>query len=92
MTKEDYILLYLEDFTNFADYVYWEAAPCPILRELLLELGNTFLASCYILHFRIEDDPELKELIDSDPWAMRLQPPFYSFYAATFEVFIMNRI
>jgi len=94
MTREDYMLLYLEDYTSFVDYVYWEVIePCPILRELLLDLGDTFLASCYVLHFRIKYDPKLKKLIYSDPLIAKCEFKYkWNLDAAAFEIFIMNRV
>jgi len=63
MTKEDYMLLYLEGEDILSQFIFGMEEPCPIFRELILELENPSLAEDYALCFRIFTDPELVELI-----------------------------
>jgi len=64
MTREDYILLYLKDPNSLLHFMGETLSKsCPILREVLLEIGDSWIAETYALFFNIYDDKELENLI-----------------------------
>jgi len=79
MTREDYLLMYLKSKDTLIDFIYNMENPCPILRKLVLELGDPELAEEYAIQFRIYTDAELIELIEKlgacSFWAISYKHP-----------------